>query len=486
MKFELKQEDLWIRSGLGWKRRIPLVDVESVEVLENHRQARVRLRLFQGRDWQSAKLEPQEAREVAEQIQALVAPTEAAASEALSLPEIRSRLGAMSGRPGLRISRLAGFLFDQARYHRASDIHLEGTPEALQVSLRIDGVLHQLGALPRQSGDRLLTYLKVESGVASYRSDIPQEGTMRLGLGPGQETDFRISFLPTRESEKAAVRIFGLDPDQMNPAGLGFSQSLLERLLRLLSRPEGMLLLTGPSASGKTTTLYACLCHLQQAAGHGLQMVSIEDPVECLIPGVTQVQVDPRRDMTFARLLGNLLRQDAQVIMIGEVRGAETAAIAVQAGLTGHLILSTIHAGRAPEVVIRLLDLGIAPFQVASALSGALSQRLLRTVCAHCQEPVTPPEELIREYEKWLPQNPAFCRGAGCERCYGTGFRGRTAVAELVEVDRSWQELIRSRPTFGEVMAYAVEQGMVPLEQDAALKAAQGLTTLEEVKRVLG
>jgi type II secretory ATPase GspE/PulE/Tfp pilus assembly ATPase PilB-like protein len=486
MKFEIKREDLLIRSGLGWKRKIPLVDMESVEVLENHERARLRIRFFGGQEWKSEKLKLEEAQEVADRIQALVAPTEAAAFEALSLPEIRGRLGAMSARPGLRISRLAGFLFDQALYHRASDIHLEGTPEALKVSFRIDGVLHQLGALTRELGDRLLTYLKVESGVASYRNDIPQEGTMRWGIGPGEPTDFRISFLPTRESEKTAVRIFGLDRDQINPAGLGFSRPLLERLLRLLGKPEGMLLLTGPSASGKTTTLYACLRHLQQATRNGVQMVSIEDPVECLIPGVTQVQVDPRRDMTFARLLGNLLRQDAQVIMIGEVRGPETAAIAVQAALTGHLILSTIHAGRAPEVVIRLLDLGIAPFQVASALAGALSQRLLRTVCTHCQQPDAPPEELIREYEKWIPGDAAFRRGTGCDRCYGTGFRGRTAVAELVEVDHSWQELIRSRPTSGEAMAHAVQQGMVPIEQDAAAKAAQGLTTLDEIKRVLG
>jgi len=486
MKIEFQGENLVTRSGLGRRRKVPLLDIESVELSRNSTHARVILQLAGGRRMELANLPTQEAQQLRDRIAEVADPPEARAEQILALSEIRRRLAVMSERPGLRTSCLARFLFAQALLHRASDLHLEGLAAGGKLSLRIDGVLHDLGLVRPELSERLFTYLKVESGVASYRSDIPQEGSLRLALDPGPARDLRISFMPTREAEKAVVRIFGLDLDSLRLSDLGFSPALSDGLGRLLARREGMILLTGPSASGKTTTLYAGLRHLLEGPRRAGHLVSIEDPVECLLPGVTQVQVDPRREMTFDRLLGNLLRQDAEVIMVGEVRGKETAAIAVQAGLTGHLILSTIHAGRAPEVIVRLLDLGLEPFQVASALAGAMSQRLVRTVCDHCRVEDRPAAELLAEYQPWIPQGATFQRGEGCEQCYGTGYRGRTAIAELIAVDSSWQELIRSRPASGEVREFALARGLIPLVQDGVTKAAQGITTLAEIKRVLG
>jgi len=486
MKIEFHGENLVARSGLGRPRKIPLLDIEAVELIENSSKTRVILGLSGGQRLGLAKLPREEAHLLRDRIQESADPPEAKADERLALGEIRRRLGVMSERPGLRTSRLGHFLFDQALRHRASDLHLEGSPRAVQLSFRIDGVLHDLGPIRPDLGERLFTYLKVESGVASYRSDIPQEGALRLALAAGPSRDFRLSFMPTREAEKAVVRIFGLDLESLRLSDLGFSPAVRDGLGRLLQRREGMILLTGPSASGKTTTLYAGLRRLLEGDRRTGHLVSIEDPVECIVPGLTQVQVDPRRDMTFDRLLGNLLRQDAEVIMVGEVRGKETAAIAIQASLTGHLILSTIHAGQAPEVLVRLLDLGLEPYQVASALAGAMSQRLVRTICDHCRSEDVPSDDLIAEYESLLPKGAVFQRGAGCDQCYGTGYRGRTAIAELIAVNSSWQELIRSRPTSNEAREFALAHGMVPLVQDAAAKAAQGITTLAEVKRALG
>jgi len=486
MKIDVIKDYLVIDPALGRKRRIALAEVDSVEIVENHKKADLVVNVYGGEKTRLAGLGLDRARELADGIGRAIDPPEAIAEEALPLAEIGERLEAMSRRPGIRTSKVAGFILDQAARRRATDVHLEGGEGGARASIRIDGVLRELGAIGPELSDRLFTYLKVESGVASYRRDIVQEGSTRLECPGAENADIRISFVPTRGAEKAVIRIFGHDIEDLSLSVLGFNQETLGALGKLLDRPEGMILLTGPSASGKTTTLYAALKRLAGGPDGPSQVVSIEDPIEREVSGVTQVQVDVRREMSFDNLLGALLRQDADAIMVGEIRGVETAEIAVQAALTGHLILSTIHAGRAPEVIVRLLDLGLDPYRVASALAAAMSQRLLRTVCGRCGEDSAPPDELLREYERWVPEGAAYRRGAGCEDCYGSGYLGRTAVAELLEVGPAWQDLIAGKPTSQQAMEMALDSGMAPLYKDAVEKAAAGITTLEEVKKVLG
>ncbi len=482
----ISDKHLIVRTGWGRRHKIPLADIESVEVEGKNNIARLRIILSGGGEKSFNKVNPSEAFKIKEKLDNVVDPPELKTDRGVTLPEIGESLKLVSKRPGGRASKVMRFIFDQALQHEASDIHLEGGTPGAQVSLRIDGILHKVGKIERDLGERIFTYLKVESGVASYRNDIPQEGAMRLSNRSGEFKDLRISFVPTRGAEKAVVRIFGVGKDKMSLSELGFSDTVIDGFSRMLSRREGMILLTGPSASGKTTTLYASLQHLVGGPRKSSHVISIEDPVECEISGVTQVKVDPRKGMTFAKLLGNMLRQDAEVIMVGEIRDIETAGIAIQAALTGHLILSTIHAGRAPEVIVRLLDLGMESYQVASAISGILSQRLVRKVCDKCREKYQPAKEMIEEYNEWIPDWASFQHGAGCDICYGTGYRGRTAIAEMIEVDASWQDLIRSQPTSGDVMGFALKKGMIPITQDAVEKASMGLTTLEEIKRVLG
>lgn len=486
MKLELKNERVLMPRSLGPARRIAVADIESVLILKNATRASLEIGLGSGKKIMTPKVAMENAEEIYARLAAIVDPPESRSDTELSLDEIGRRLKAMSAVGEVRASCLARLIFEQALRLGASDVHIEGSAAGANVIFRIDGVLHNAGEISRRPAERLLTHLKVEAGVASYRRDIPQEGRMEHRGTNGETTDLRVSFMPARGSEKAVARIFERRRGEMALDELGFSPHIYAGLMRLLARRNGMILLAGPSASGKTTTIYSALRYLMAGPRVGAQVVTIEDPVECRLPGATQVQVDTRRDMTFSRLLGNLLRQDAEVIAVGEIRDAETASIAVQAALTGQLLLSTLHTGRAPEVVVRLLDLGIEPYRVASSLAGAMSQRLLRKVCDNCREKYSPAPNLIGEYAEYIQGDVAFQRGAGCGKCFGTGYRGRAVVAELLEVDSSWSDILRGRPASSEVMSIALKSGMKPIIQDAVEKACAGQTTLEEIKRVLG
>jgi type II secretory ATPase GspE/PulE/Tfp pilus assembly ATPase PilB-like protein len=485
MKAKIKKGDLIVFQSLGRKKRIPLIDIDTAEYIENHKTASLVVNMLSGDQTKLSKMEISFAKSIHESLLDVIDPKESYSDGPLAFEDIKNRLSKMSERTSLRTSKLSSFIFEQALHHQASDIHLEGGEKGASISYRVDGIIHGAGTISPDLAERLFTYLKVESGVTSYRSDIPQEGAMRIS-GNKVEKDLRLSFIPIREHEKVVARIFGIGQDKMGFTDLGFSEQVNDKLCRTLNKRAGMLLLTGPSASGKTTTLYSCLKKLIKGPESSLHAVSIEDPVECTLEGVTQVEVDHRRDMTFEKLLGNILRQDAEVIMVGEIRSTETAKIAVQAALTGHLILSTIHAGRAPEVLVRLLDLGIEPYQAASSVSAAMSQRLIRKVCGNCKEEHKPEEKLINEFNEWFPEKLNFVHGAGCDECYGTGYRGRTSISEIVSIDNSWQDLIRGRPSSGEALSFAVEKGMTQIFQDGIEKAAKGVTTLEEIKRVLG
>jgi general secretion pathway protein E len=336
----------------------------------------------------------------------------------------------------------------------ASDLHAEPTGTGLTIRFRLDGVVQPVASLPRAVAPMMIARLKVLADLLTYRTDIPQEGGVRRDLG----CDLRISTFPTIHGEKAVVRFFGQDADLRRLDQLGLSKTHHDRLAAALTERTGAILLTGASGSGKTTTVYACLDQIVRTEP-GRQVVTIEDPVERVVPGVVQSQVKPGSDFDFARGLRSLLRQDPEVIAVGEIRDRETAAIAVEAALTGHLMLSTLHAGSAAGAVSRLLEMGLESYLITSSLRGILNQRLLRKCCT-------------------------TCAGRGCQACSGSGFRGRVLIAEWFEPTAAVRSLILARADRDAITAAANEQSTL---LDAARDAvARGVTTVDEARRVMG
>lgn len=368
--------------------------------------------------------------------------------------EFQRRLDGMTG-PDRAVAWVDAALAEGVR-RGASDIHFEPTPTCLAVRFRTDGVMQPGGALPREFAGNIAARLKVLSDLLTYRTDIPQEGSIRAESGP----ELRVSTFPTVHGEKVVVRVFQSVAPLQDVDQLGFDPAVLARLEGVLEERSGAVYLTGPSGSGKTTTIYACLNRLARAAD-GRHIVTIEDPVERVIPGVSQSQVRPGTEFDFARGLRSLLRQDPDIIMVGEIRDRETAAAAAEAALTGHLVFSTLHAGSAAGVVGRLLDMGVEPHVLTSGVRAILNQRLLRRVCAACV-------------------------GAGCEGCGRTGYRGRLLVAELLIPDAAFRRGILARADTEALEAIAVGAGWQRLRQAAAAEVAAGRTTAAEVDRVLG
>lgn len=342
----------------------------------------------------------------------------------------------------------------------ASDIHFEPSPVALEVRFRIDGLLTTVARIDRTVAPNVIARLKVLAELLTYRVDIPQEGGIKDGAIPGVG-EMRVSTFPTIHGEKAVVRVFQGGSDPRDLEDLGLEPSLIVELKNLLRSRGGAVFLTGPSGSGKTTTIYACLRHIVQSSG-GRHVVTIEDPVERCIDGISQSQARPGTEFDFSRGLRSLLRQDPEVLMVGEIRDAETAGVAAEAALTGHLVISTVHAGSACGVITRLLEMGVEPYVLASGVQGILSQRLLRRLC-----------------EK--------CRGNhGCERCAGAGYRGRFPIAELLRVGPALRQAILARADLETLQDIALQSGWQSLREAAAVAVHAGATTDEEVQRVLG
>jgi len=463
---------------------IPLVNVESVEVVEGDEGNVLRLGVAESDPLEIGPLSEEEAEEMRDLYSVSVDPPESRADEKLDLEEIGDRIEKMCERPGIRMSKVTEFVIDQAMRHRASDIHIDGTEEGYEVNFRIDGTVHRVGEASGNAGEQLLQYMKVNSSLKLFRSDVPQEGGGHLEKENDGKLDVRLSSVPTMNREKAVLRVFDLPEDSLDIRELGFADETVETLERLLEKGQGLMLLAGPSSSGKTTTLYSALRELIRKPEMAEQVVSIEDPIERLVSGISQIEVDPDKEMTFPKLFRHVLRQDARAIMLGEIRDDDTSKVAMESSLTGHLIISTIHAGRAPEVIVRLLDMGNKPYQVASALSGSMAQRLLRKVCPHCKVEHQPDEDAIKRFDEYFDGSEKFVTGEGCPECYNTGFLGRTAVAEIIEIGPDWDEIIAGLPTVNQLQETALERGMVTMEEHAAKKAAEGITTLEEVKRL--
>ncbi|MCL4694801.1 MAG: GspE/PulE family protein [Candidatus Hydrogenedentes bacterium] len=371
----------------------------------------------------------------------------------------------------------------QAVPHRASDIHFEPWRDSLTIRYRIDGILHDVAQLPREFHAWITTRLKVIARIATYHRDVPQDGRIEPDATPSGRA-MRVSTFPTVNGEKVTVRMLDTPDGMLALDALGFDADLTGALQELIGRPSGTLLLTGPSSSGKTTTIYALLQAIVQSRDPAPHVVAIEDPVEYRMPKITQTEINPHTGLTYEEALRAVLRQDPEVIMLGEIRDPATAHAAIQAGLTGHLVISTIHSGTAAGVFTRLLDMGIEPFLIASSVTGVLAQRLVRKNCPACSAPVVPDERLCARFGV-VPESGTFRAGSGCPNCEGIGFRGRTAVGELLMADETVAELILSRARTATIHRAAVVAGMTSLE-DAALACAEtGITTLDEMRRVL-
>ena len=382
------------------------------------------------------------------------------------------------------IVKYVNLLIQQAIQDRASDIHIEPGEHDLRVRYRIDGVLHEVMRSPKQIQSGVISRLKIMADIDIAERRIPQDGRLSIAAH-GKKIDLRVATLPTVWGEKVVMRILDNSTARLDLADLGFAQGNYERFESSYTKPYGMILVTGPTGSGKSTTLYATLNIVSRPE---INVITVEDPVEYRLPGINQVQVNPKAGLTFAAALRSILRSDPDVVLIGEIRDHETAQIAVEAALTGHLVLATLHTNDAPSAVVRLTEMGIEPFLVGSALDSVLAQRLARRLCPKCKEPYEPSEhEMLGARFPWLPGEsvPVLHRPVGCSSCSKTGYKGRLALHEVMLVGEEIERLAVSRASSTEIGDVAHKQGMVSLRDDGWAKVIDGVTSIEEILRVV-
>ena len=384
----------------------------------------------------------------------------------------------------IEIGRLVSYIIQDAVDSGASDIHIEPWESTLVVRVRLSGVLTELVHLPLELLEKVSGRLKVMADLISYQTDLPQEGHV-----PGDPAlggaELRLSVFPTVRGEKIVIRVFDPRSRSFDLEALGFDRKSLAMFVHLLTRPNGLILLTGPTGSGKTTAIYSALYHLSQRAGPTVSISTVEDPVECHLPMVSQAQVNRAREFTYPIALRSLMRQDPEVIMIGEIRDPETAAIAVQAGLTGHLVISTIHSGTTSGVFARLINMEIEPFLLSSSIIGVVGLRLIRNNCRHCIHPYRPEPSLLTMVPPELLATATFMKGAGCLECLHTGFSGRTALTEMLIADEVLRDAILQKLPTRTLQQIAVGQGMKTLWHTGLDRVVQGSTTIDELLRVV-
>jgi type IV pilus assembly protein PilB len=380
------------------------------------------------------------------------------------------------------ISRLVDKLIHAGINSRASDIHLEPHSPEMRVRFRIDGILHDITTVPKDIETSLLSRIKVMADMDITEHRRPQDGHISIRVNE-KDYDLRIASTSTIAGEKAVIRILDKTGMLLGLKELGLSTKDQEVFKSLISRPYGIILVTGPTGAGKTTTLYAVLNQIDTLTKN---VVTIEDPVEYKLEGINQTQVNPTADITFATGLRSILRQDPDIIMVGEIRDSDTANIAIHAALTGHLVLSTLHTNDASSAITRLIDMGVEPFLVSSALIGVVAQRLVRTICPECKEQYEPCQEMLRESGIENHQcKITFFRGRGCEHCMQTAYRGRTGVFEVMKVSDKIRALILEKQPAAKIKTTSMQEGMTTLKQAAIEKVTQGITTMDEVKRAI-
>ncbi len=382
------------------------------------------------------------------------------------------------------VIRLVNTLITQAIVERASDIHIEPQKDHLRIRYRIDGILQERQKLPHNIQPGVLSRVKIMAGMDIAERRKPQDGRISLRI-ENRSIDFRVSSLPTIFGEKIVLRILDKSSATVPLEQLGFLEDTLKAFNSVINQPYGMIIISGPTGAGKTTTLYSVLNRLNTS---GKNIVTVEDPVEYQLDGLNQVQVNNKADLTFANALRSILRQDPNIILIGEIRDSETAQIAIEAALTGHLVLATLHTNDAPSVATRLIDMGVEPFLIASSLIGATAQRLARKICPDCKEPYHPPVAALEGLglsARDKIEDLTFYRGVGCPKCHGTGYRGRTGIHEMMKVDDDVRRLILHKASARDISQMARSHGMRTLLEDALVKATEGIISLEEVLRVV-
>jgi len=381
------------------------------------------------------------------------------------------------------VIKLINLLISEAVRMRASDVHVEPMSDRVRVRYRVDGVCMIRDNIPKAMQPSVVARLKIMSGIDIAEKRLPQDGRIKMRIA-GQEIDFRVSALPAYHGESVVLRILRPDSVKIGITGLGFEQDDYEHFLRIIKQPNGIFLVTGPTGSGKTTTLYAALLELNRP---DRKIITAEDPVEYSFTGMNQCQVKEEIGLSFARILRSMLRQAPNIILVGEIRDREVGEVAVQAALTGHLVFSTLHTNDAPSAITRLIDMGIKPFLVASSIQAIMAQRLIRIICNECKEIDPAPDQYILRMlnikDEDLEGRHVY-KGAGCSRCSGTGYRGRKGIFELLEMNNELRELAFNRAPTNQVRRAAQAAGMRNLLEDGKIKILNGITTPDELVRI--
>ncbi|HVT11074.1 MAG TPA: GspE/PulE family protein [Fimbriimonadaceae bacterium] len=379
---------------------------------------------------------------------------------------------------GAPIIKMANAIINKAVKVRASDIHIEPLQHGVRVRFRIDGLLQEIMTVSKDYQRPLISRIKIVAGLDIAERRVPQDGRCTM-MSPQGEFDFRVSTYPSVFGEKVVIRLLDKSSVRIDLEKLGMTDGVVSLLKHKIDEPQGLILVTGPTGSGKTTTLYAALNHLN---GIHRNIVTIEDPVEYQLPGITQANINPLAGVTFAAGLRSILRQDPDIILVGEVRDTETASIAIESALTGHLVLTSLHSNDSAAALTRLTDMGVEPFLVGASITASLAQRLLRVNCVNCSQPYTPDAQVLQRLG--MPLDHTYIHGVGCDLCTKTGFRGRMGIYELLDVTPDIRKMILAGNNATEIRDHACESGMKTLRQDAIGRVLAGKTTVEEVVRV--
>jgi type II secretory ATPase GspE/PulE/Tfp pilus assembly ATPase PilB-like protein len=388
--------------------------------------------------------------------------------------------------PSASVIKVVECLVESAFRARASDIHLDPEGGELKVRVRVDGALREVHTIPVHLREEVIARLKILSGLRTDEHQTPQDGRFRISLTEGAPIDVRVSIVPTYYGENAVLRLLAEQNDNYSLEALGFSAANCAKLQNAIQRPHGMILVTGPTGSGKTTTLYSLIRMLNTKER---SIITIEDPVEYSIQGINQIQINSRTGLTFATGLRSVLRQDPNIIMVGEIRDAETAGLGVNAALTGHLVLSTLHTNDAPTTLPRLLDMKVEPYLISSTVNVVVAQRLVRRICVHCKVERDMSEAELKSLSEIvsasvLAVKPTLFAGKGCDKCAGTGYYGRLGLHEVIELDQPVRDAILSKASSNDIRTVAIERGMISMLNDGFEKAKAGHTTIEEILRI--